>query len=255
MNPKFTCMRFRFATLLCHSTKDTTRRRSGLLAKWSSSIAIVGLFVLSLALLSSSLGAVPASSAYSTLSITTSNGATVCHDSLGGTWNKTTDTCSISGTLTVEEAITSLEEPTLNIGTGVTVNTSGGSDGIENYGAINNYGSLIGIGSTIGIYNYGTIDNAGTTVGSGKSYGIENYGTINNVGITFGISILNYGIINDYCGSYPGGTVTGSGSVVALSCKTVTTTLTETIQPTLLMETFPVKRSCSAQPSRNGQGF
>ena len=171
-----------------------------------------------------------------TVSITTSNGSTVCPASpLGGTWDGATDTCSFSSASGTALTISSLT--TLDIGAGVTVSaTSSVGDGIDNSGTINNDGTLSGSYSggcycfAIGINNnVGTINNLGTMTGSASEgyYGIYNNGLSNNDGTMssssfFGSSSLsNPGAINDYCGASPSPFPSGS-TVNAISCYTAT---------------------------------
>ena len=90
-----------------------------------------------------------------TISITTTNGATVCPDSLNGTWSGTAPyTCTVSGTLIIAG------ETTLDIGT------------------INNYVQIIATGGNGGSPVFGDGGDGGT--------GIDNYGTINNYGTIAG---------------------------------------------------------------------
>jgi hypothetical protein len=155
--------------------------------------------------------AVPAVHALDPISITTSNGPTVCPLNLHGTWSG--DTCTISGTFD-----TSGE--TVDVDAGVTV-AAAGSDGIDNFGTLNNYGTVtasLTSDTGTGINNYATINNYGTMTGGGPTTiystlffgtGISNGGTINNLGTLTGIGgtgISNGGTINN------AGTVTGNAN-------------------------------------------
>ena len=195
------------------------------------------------------VGIAPAVYAAPAISITTSNGSSVCPAApFSGTWDAATDTCTVPGLLTVSSGTT------LDIGAGVTVTASSGggpTDGIDVYGSINNYGTLIGSVpysgyiDISGVYvNGGTVNNYGTmsgTTGSGASDGIGNSGgTINNFGSMSGTSSgagnsetdsignWNSGIINNHgtmsatntVGSYSGGiysagTINNFGTVTA----------------------------------------
>ena len=205
-----------------------------------SSLSLV--LLLSLAAMAVS-GAVPAVHATSVISITTSDGSTVCLGSLGGTWDAASDTCSIAGTLIIPPGTT------LSIGAGVTVlvvansgvngcdscgwssdggDGSSGGAGINNSGTISNEGTIGGAGDYIGgAGGYGGdsfIDGHGGHGGNG----IYNVGTINNEGTidgsagNDGFGISNGVTINDYCG----GTTTYSTYVgtqpVSIYCYPVT---------------------------------
>ena len=169
------------------------------------------------------------SDAQAVTSITTTNGSTVCPDSLGGTWSG--DTCSFN-----DPSTGFTFSGTLVIGQGVTVTTP---YTILNYGTIYNAGTMSGSGLLYGIYNYGgTIYNAGSMSGS-ASYcnGIYNYGTIYNAGSMSGsgsgssgcYGVYNtpngFGTIYDYCGVTPLG-ANDFGLVdaapIAISCYTDT---------------------------------
>ncbi len=165
------------------------------------------------------------------ISITTSNGSTVCPAApLSGMWDGATSTCTVSGGLAISSGTT------LDVGAGVTVTASNSAgDGIYNSGTINNDGTLSGTygGATViggnGIDNEGgTINNLGTMTGNAPNgYGIYNNGWTNNDGTMTGSSLLygsgisNPGTINDYCGSSPSPFPSGS-TVNAISCFTVT---------------------------------
>jgi len=159
------------------------------------------------------------------ISITTSNGSSVCPDSLGGIWSG--DTCTISGALTISATTI------LDVGAGVTViaNAGSGTDiaGFINEGIINNDGTMTGTSTGVssdGIFNDGgTINNEGTMTatnsGAGGAIGsdaIGNFGTINNAGSmtgsssgsnTVGIGNYNSAVINNQ------GTMSGSTSDTA----------------------------------------
>jgi hypothetical protein len=193
------------------------------------------------------LGAVPAVHAEDpTISITASNGSTVCPASpLSGTWSG--DTCTISGPVTI------MSGTILDIGVGVSVTVSGGAaDSFHNYGIIDNYGTMTGTSGSsnwaiendniinnygtmtgsgfIGVQNSGTINNAGTMTGSSSSsggYGIDNAGTINNDGAMTGVSSLFDGIYNgnniyDYCGVTLTDSSYSGNMPNAVACYTVT---------------------------------
>ena len=126
-----------------------------------------------------------------TISITASNGSTVCTAApLNGAWTGSIfDTCVISGYLAISQGTT------LDIGAGVTfivVGTSGsagntacngcsGSDGIGNFGTINNNGTITGNGGS------GGSGGTGASGGPGGN-GIFNSGTINNQGTMTGLA-------------------------------------------------------------------
>ena len=157
------------------------------------------------------LPAVPAAHAASTtISITTSNGSTVC-PSLGGAWDAGTDTCWFSSWLTISSTTI------LNISAGVTVD---GGASIANSGTINNEGTINGYGGTggtgdfcrdggtggTGIANSGTINNYGTITGSGGTGGTGGYCVqFGANGGTGGDGINNGGTINN------DGTIAGGG--------------------------------------------
>ena len=185
---------------------------------WTAT-AVVSLLALGAA---SVLATVPAAHASSNvISITTSDGATVCPGSLNGTWAAATDTCSITGTLAVSSGTT------LDVGPGVTVVAAagGGGDasGVANLGVVYNHGNISGstsngnangVGNLGVIYNYGSLTGT-TSAGSGTAgignYGgnIDNYGTMR--GSTTGGSSTN-GIWNGGGTVNNGGTMTGTTS-------------------------------------------
>ena len=160
------------------------------------------------------LGAVPAVHATDpTISITTSNGPTVCL-SLGGTWDAGTDTCSFSSGLTIDSTTT------LDIGAGVTVDGYGSWYAIVNSGTINNNGTITGGGGQggtgdfcrdggiggDGIVNSGTINNDGTVTGGGGTGGMGGWCIQSGAdGGTGGDGIANSGTVNNV------GTITGDG--------------------------------------------
>ena len=181
----------------------------------------------------SALGAVPAAHAQDTtmISITTSNGATVCPHYLNGAWDQATSTCSIakagSVTLSGEEWVMVIEilhflfdmslDPeyalyipqgtTLNVGFGVYIYATSSASSPEdevyaiiNAGTLNNNGTIEGYSSGNGVMlNSGTINNRGWMQFGypDASFGILNTGTINNgqPGYLRGFSDL-YGVIN-----------------------------------------------------------
>jgi hypothetical protein len=150
------------------------------------------------------------------ISITTSNGTTVCPGApFSGTWAG--DTCSITGRLLITPGTT------LDIGHGVTVSVSSSSDGtdaIDNVGTVNNYGTIAGTGdgnNSAGIQNGGTLNNYGTMTGTSINFGIYNAETINNCGRMTGTStaggygIENIGGIINNCGTMTGTSATFHG--------------------------------------------
>ncbi len=157
------------------------------------------LAVLSL-LLGTILGAyVPVAHAQSVISITTSNGSTVCPASLSGAWSGTTCT---AGSITVSSGMI------LDVGVGVTV-TSGGLS-ISGGGTVNNHGTISGSSSDSGIISESgaIVNNYGTMTGSSAGDGIDNYGTINNDGSMTGSSA------GDGNGIYNlGGTINNAGTM------------------------------------------
>jgi hypothetical protein len=137
--------------------------------------------------------------------LTASSGSTLCPNYLGGSWDGATNTCSMSGTLTVSSG------STLNVDSGVTLTvSSSGNDGVDNYGTINNHGTISGTGSlNDGIYNDGTIFNTGTMSGSGVyGAGFANSGVLNNEGTISGSAS---GSASD--GVANGGTINNAGSI------------------------------------------
>ena len=156
-----------------------------------------------------------AASAESVISITTSNGSTVCPASpLSGTWDSGTDTCSVAGTIVIEPATT------LDVGAGVDVAVSGTGLFIFSTGTINNDGTVTGSyvgGPGPGIDNGGTINNAGTMVGGGSGDGfggIDNQGTINNTGTMTGIGVD--GITNSNGGNPASGIIYNDGAITGI---------------------------------------
>ncbi|MDG6981030.1 MAG: hypothetical protein JRN51_07960, partial [Nitrososphaerota archaeon] len=121
----------------------------------------------------------PAAHAANVISITTSDGSTVCPGSLGGTWS--------GSTCTMPEA-TIPSGTTLDVGAGVDVTATNNYIGISNSGIINNYGTISGTAGTDGILNAATINNHGTMDGIGvNGIGIRNNGgAINNDGTMTG---------------------------------------------------------------------
>ena len=163
------------------------------------------------------VAAPPAAHAQSVISITTSDGSTVCAGSLGGTWNGTSDACNLSGTLTISSGTT------LDIGSGVSITATDGGltptgNGINNAGTINNNGSMSGTSSGTdtatgtGISNSGTINNNGSMSGTGTGTGISNSGTINNSGTISGTG-TGGGFTGTGTGISNGGTINNSGSM------------------------------------------
>jgi len=143
---------------------------------------------------------VPAAHAQTVISVTVSDGATVCPGSLSGTWNVETDTCSIESTLTISPGTVLDVGPGVNVaasggngedgapGAGAGGEGGGGGDGVDNSGTINIQGTLTGTGGNGG--------NGGDGVGSGSEggpggnggYGILDgeFATINNQGTVTG---------------------------------------------------------------------
>ncbi len=167
------------------------------------------------------VAAPPAAHAQSVISITTSDGSTVCNGTntgslIDGSWSGST--CTVSPNLTIPSGTT------LDVGAGVTVTAS---FGFSNSGTINNAGTVSAGGN--GISNSGTINSYGTVSGTGVAgvAGISNSGTINNNGTMSGrsdsaVAISNSGTINDYCGVTLSDTSYGGPSPNAISCYTVT---------------------------------
>ncbi|MDG6908801.1 MAG: Ig-like domain repeat protein [Nitrososphaerota archaeon] len=190
----------------------------------------------------------PAAHAANVISITTSDGSTVCPGSLGGTWS--------GSTCTMPEA-TIPSGTTLDVGAGVDVTATNNYIGISNSGIINNYGTISGTAGTDGILNAATINNHGTMDGIGVNgigirnnggainndgtmtgavsgliagTGIYNTGTINNDGAmdstasggAIDLGLYNGGTINDYCGVTPSSPAFSGNSLNAIACYTVT---------------------------------
>jgi hypothetical protein len=193
-------------------------------AKFASVSAVLVVLLLALGPISV-LRVVPAAHAQSTttISITTSNGATVCPSSLNGAWDiaKTSDTCTITAvasfSLSGEDwaligelldflfgmildpnvALYISQGTTLKVGQGVTISAASDGFAIVNTGTINNDGYIIGVGGEDGgLANNGTINNNGWLEGDATNLGIVNNGVINDYGQeVLGYSDL-YGIIN-----------------------------------------------------------
>ena len=161
---------------------------------------------------------IPSAHAATVLSITSSNGSTVCPAApLSGTWDPTTDTCSTSAELDVTSG------ETLDIGTGVTVAVSTtGSQDIYDNGTINNDGTINlggnpgdGLVPDVG----GTLNNAGTIDGgSGTEQAIWSLGAIYNYG-TVSVSVVGSGSCGTGCyyngadAIWNGGTIDNYGTM------------------------------------------
>ena len=177
------------------------------------------------------LGVVPATRSQTVTSISTSNGATVCPNSLSGNWSGTNDTCSIKGPLVIASGTA------LDIGTGVALTIPAGvGDGIDNNGVIDNNGTISSEGGSVGnggygygVYSDGVIDNDGTLFahGGGGTKGIWNTatGTINNAGAMTGESDNNSGVSN-------GGTINNAGTLKGYSVHDIGISNTGTIDNT-----------------------
>jgi hypothetical protein len=181
------------------------------------------------------LRAVPAANAQSTttISITTSNGATVCPGSLNGAWDPATDTCSITAVgpngFSGEEwadlgefihAIFDQIIPDINpwpdpvdglyIPQGTTLNV--GWDVLLSVRM--EAQAMYPTQAVFAIANAGTINNNGSISGASSGYGaVVNVGTINNYetgDLWFGAGNTNFGILNS-------GTINNDGFLQAYS--------------------------------------
>lgn len=90
---------------------------------------------------------------YGSYSLSSSNGATVCPEALGGVWNAPGNTCVVGGTSYISRVVVVIEQ-------GVVLRV-GGFGSFSNFGIITNFGRVVNSGS---FSNWVVFDNYGSFV-------------------------------------------------------------------------------------------